>query len=42
MSIADHVAHYEKQGLSLSDAMKACAKDRGVSKRDVYAEIMKK
>ncbi|MBO4353895.1 MAG: 16S rRNA (cytidine(1402)-2'-O)-methyltransferase [Clostridia bacterium] len=42
MSIADHVAHYEKQGMSLSDAMKACAKDRGVSKRDVYAEIMKK
>ncbi|MBO4428491.1 MAG: 16S rRNA (cytidine(1402)-2'-O)-methyltransferase, partial [Clostridia bacterium] len=42
MSIADHVAHYEKQGMSLSDAMKACAKDRGVSKRDVYAAVMKK
>lgn len=42
MSIADHVAHYEKQGMSLSDAMKACAKDRCVSKRDVYAAVMKK
>jgi len=42
MSISDHVLHYEKQGMTLSDAMKACARDRGVSKREIYAQIMKK
>ena len=31
--------HYLKQGLSEKDAMKAVAKDRGVSKRDIYNEL---
>ncbi len=42
MSIAEHVAHYESRGMSLGDAMKACARDRGVSKREIYAAVMKK
>ncbi|MCH4071939.1 16S rRNA (cytidine(1402)-2'-O)-methyltransferase [Pseudoramibacter sp.] len=35
-SAADHVAYYLRQGLSEKDAMKAAAKDRGVSKREIY------
>lgn len=35
-SVADHVAYYLSQGLSEKDAMKAAAKDRGVSKREIY------
>ena len=33
---ADHLLHYEKMGLSEKEAMKAVAKDRGITKRDVY------
>ena len=35
MSVAEHVAYYEAQGLSEKDAMKQAAKDRSVSKRDI-------
>lgn len=42
MSIGDHVKHYEELGMSKTDAMKACAKDRGVSKSEIYAVVMKK
>ena len=31
-----HVAHYEAQGMSRMDAIKAAAKDRGISKSDLY------
>ena len=41
MSIPDHVAHYEGQGLSRKDAVKAAAKDRGVPKNDVYQVMLK-
>jgi 16S rRNA (cytidine1402-2'-O)-methyltransferase len=33
------VEQYESQGLSRMDAIKAVARDRGVSKRQVYAEV---
>lgn len=36
MSIEDHMKIYEEKGLSQKDAMKAVAKDRGVSKREIY------
>ena len=36
MSIEDHVAHYMSQGEDRKEAMKKAAKDRGVSKRDIY------
>lgn len=39
MSVADHVAMYESQGIDHKEAMKLAAKDRGVSKRDIYAEL---
>ena len=32
---------YLSQGLSEKDAMKQVAKDRGISKRDVYDEVKK-
>ena len=32
---------YKKQGISRKDAMKQVAKDRGVSKRDIYSYLMK-
>lgn len=40
MSIPDHVALYEAQGLSRKDAMKAAAKDRGLTKREIYSELL--
>lgn len=41
ISVEEHVNLYEKQGLSRKDAMKAAAKDRGVSKRDIYSCLNK-
>lgn len=38
ISISDHIQRYLDQGLSEKDAMKQAAKDRGVSKRDIYKE----
>lgn len=42
MTVSEHVEHYVASGMTKSDAMKACAKDRGVSKSEIYAQIMKK
>lgn len=36
MTIEQHVEFYENQGLKKMDAIKACAKDRGLSKNEVY------
>lgn len=41
MSVAEHVDMYISQGMSKMDAIKAAAKDRGVPKSEVYAEINK-
>ena len=38
---AEHVAYYEKQGLSRMDAIKAAARDRGMSKSALYALLQK-
>ena len=40
ISLEDHMEIYEKQGLSRKDAMKQVAKDRGISKRDVYQQLI--
>ena len=40
ISIAEHVAMYEQQGNPRKDAMKLAAKDRGVSKRDIYKALL--
>ena len=39
MSIEDHMAHYEAQGMDHKEAMKCVARDRGVSKREIYAYL---
>ena len=36
MTIEDHMEVYTKQGMDKKSAMKAVAKDRGVTKRDIY------
>lgn len=40
ISIEEHMEIYEKQGMSRKDAMKQVAKDRGVSKRDIYQYLL--
>lgn len=41
MEIEDHMVHYEEQGISHKEAMKLVAKDRGVSKREIYQYLLK-
>lgn len=41
MTIEEHMAHYESQGIDHKEAMKLVAKDRGVSKRDIYQYLVK-
>ena len=38
MSVKEHVDKYISDGISQKDAIKAAAQDRGVPKRDIYAE----
>ena len=40
MSIPEHVQLYEEKGLDRKEAMKQAAKDRGVSKRDIYQALL--
>ena len=40
ITLEEHMEIYEKQGLSRKDAMKQVAKDRGISKRDVYQQLI--
>ncbi|MCM1283610.1 MAG: 16S rRNA (cytidine(1402)-2'-O)-methyltransferase [Muribaculaceae bacterium] len=40
LSLAEHMARYESQGIDRREAMKLVAKDRGVSKRDIYQELL--
>lgn len=40
MSIEEHMDIYQGQGIDKKDAMKMVAKDRGVSKRDIYQYLM--
>jgi 16S rRNA (cytidine1402-2'-O)-methyltransferase len=42
MSIKEHVEYYVNQGNDKKDAMKMAAKDRGVSKRDIYNALIEK
>ena len=41
MSIEEHMEYYENQGIDHKEAMKLVAKDRGVSKRDIYQYLVK-
>lgn len=41
LSLEEHMAHYESKGIDRKEAMKRVAKDRGVSKRDIYQALLK-
>lgn len=41
MSIEEHMAFYEKQGIDRKSAMKKVASDRGVGKREIYQALLK-
>lgn len=40
MSLEEHMGYYESQGKDRKEAMKLVAKDRGVSKREVYQALL--
>lgn len=40
MPLEEHMQVYETQGLNHKEAMKAVAKDRGVSKREIYQQLL--
>lgn len=42
LSIEEHMAFYESQGVERKEAMKKVAKDRGLTKRDVYQYLIEK
>lgn len=41
LSVLEHINHYMRLGMDQKEAQKAVAKDRGVSKREIYAELVK-
>ena len=40
MSVEEHVEYYINMGKDKKEAMKAAAKDRGVSKREIYNDLI--
>lgn len=40
MSVEEHMAYYENQGMDNKTAMKQVAKDRGVGKREIYQYLL--
>lgn len=40
MDLKDHMAMYENRGYDRKEAMKLVAKDRGLTKRDIYAQLL--
>jgi 16S rRNA (cytidine1402-2'-O)-methyltransferase len=40
LTVAEHVAMYEANGMSRKDAMKAVAVDRGLGKREIYKALL--
>lgn len=40
LSIQEHMEFYEKQGIPHKDAMKMAAKDRGITKREIYQYLL--
>jgi 16S rRNA (cytidine1402-2'-O)-methyltransferase len=40
LTVAEHVALYEKEGYDRKEAMRLAARDRGVSRRDIYGALL--
>lgn len=41
LSVPEHVALYEEEGFPRKEAMRLAARDRGVSRRDIYQEMLR-
>ena len=41
LTVQEHMEHYLEKGMDKKSAMKQVAKDRGVSKRVIYQELLK-
>lgn len=41
MTLENHMSYYEEKGIEKKEAMKLVAKDRGVTKRDIYQQLLK-
>lgn len=41
LSIVEHVTFYEKKGMDHKEAMRMAARDRGVSKREIYQALLR-
>ena len=41
LSLEEHMDHYLRQGIEKKEAMRMVAKDRGISKREVYQGLLK-
>lgn len=41
MSVKEHVVYYESRGMERKEAMRLAARDRGVSRRDIYQSFLK-
>lgn len=41
LTLEEHMDYYLNQGIDRKEAMKLVAKDRGITKRDVYQQVMK-
>lgn len=41
LELEDHVRHYEESGLARKEAMRRAAADRGLSRRDVYNQLVR-
>ncbi len=39
LTVEEHMEYYEKQAIDRKEAMKKVAKDRGVTKRDIYQQL---
>lgn len=42
LAIEEHMKRYEEAGMNRKEAMKMVAKDRGVSKREIYQYMLDK
>ena len=40
MSLEEHMEYYMSRGQDKKEAMKSVARDRGISKRDVYQQLL--
>ena len=40
MEIQEHMSYYTDQGMDRKEAMKAVEKDRGITTRDVYQQLL--